>query len=161
MPPRVSGPLQRLLRTLGFGRRFPQEDLIASTRFHRILRRGRVYGERLTPEEALADTGSDPGEQGLLFVCLGANISRQFEFVQGAWLASAKFAGLPTESDPLLGSREPLLDGSPTNRFSRPRESAPACITEGLPRFVTVRGGAYFFMPGLRALDFIVQQAIE
>jgi hypothetical protein len=24
----------------------------------------------------------------------------------------------------------------------------------GLPRFVTVRGGAYFFLPGLRALRY-------
>jgi hypothetical protein len=25
---------------------------------------------------------------------------------------------------------------------------------EGLPRFVTVRGGAYFFLPSLRALRY-------
>jgi hypothetical protein len=27
----------------------------------------------------------------------------------------------------------------------------------GLPQFVTVRGGAYFFMPGLSALRYIAQ----
>jgi hypothetical protein len=25
----------------------------------------------------------------------------------------------------------------------------------GLPQFVTVKGGAYFFMPGMKALQFI------
>ena len=161
LPPGVSGLLQRLLRTLGFGRRHPGEDLIASTRFHRILRRGRAYGSQLDPEQALSDESAEgvSQERGLIFVCLGANLSRQFEFVQGAWMASSKFAGLPTESDPLLGNRQPLLDGTATDSFSRPQAGAPAHITQSLPQFVTVRGGAYFFMPGLRALDFIVQRA--
>lgn len=31
----------------------------------------------------------------------------------------------------------------------------PARCLAGLPRFVTVRGGAYFFMPGLAALRYM------
>jgi hypothetical protein len=27
----------------------------------------------------------------------------------------------------------------------------------GLPRFVTVRGGAYFFLPSIRAIKFLAQ----
>ena len=159
-PPGVDGLCPRLVRTLGFGRRHRDEDLVASTRFHRILRRGRVFGSRLTPEQALRDKPLKKAgeERGLYFVCLGANIARQFEFVQNAWLASAKFAGLPTESDPLLGNREPLASGDATDHFSQPRDGEPARVVRNLPRFVTVQGGAYFFLPGLRALKFILRQ---
>lgn len=156
-PVGVSGILSRLVRTLGFGRRHPHDDLIASARFHRILRRGRVYGTTLAPEDAVKPD-APAGERGLQFLCLGANISRQFEFVQNAWAMSAKFASLATESDPLLGNREPLLSGEATDRFSLPQAGAPARCVQGLPQFVTVRGGAYFFMPGIKALQYIAGQ---
>lgn len=153
-PVGVSGMLSRLIRTLGFGRRHPHDDLIASARFHRILRRGRAYGPTLAPEDAVkADAAAD--ERGLHFVCLAANIVRQFEFVQNAWAMSAKFAGLATESDPLLGNREPLLSGEASDRFTMPQADAPARCLKNLPQFVSVRGGAYFFMPGISALRFI------
>ena len=43
LPEGTRGLFGRLLRILGFGRQHPHDDLIASTRFHRILRRGREY----------------------------------------------------------------------------------------------------------------------
>ena len=157
-PPGVSGIISRLLRTLGFCRRHPHEDLISSARFHRLLRRGRTYGPALTPEKAVAKNARK-AERGLHFICLGANILRQFEFVQHAWLMQSKFAGLAGESDPLLGNREPLHGGEPTDRFSQPQQGAPAICQQGLPQFVSVRGGGYFFMPGLKALRFIATYA--
>lgn len=153
-PPGVTGLLSRLKRIFGFGRRFPGDDLIASTRFHRLLRRGRVYGAPLTPEQALESDVSDES-RGLHFICLVANISRQFEFVQNAWTMGCKFAGVHNEADPLLGTRQPLADGQPTDHFSQPDPRGPAHGTHGLPPFVTVQGGAYFFMPGIRALRYM------
>lgn len=141
LPPRADGPLSRLLATLGFGRRHRGGDLVASSRFHRLVRRGRVYGEA-------PDTG-------LHFMCLGADIARQFEFVQAAWMASATFAGLQGQADPLLGSREPQLGGQPTDNFHDTRPGAEPARLSGLPRFVTLRGAGYFFLPGMRALRFI------
>ena len=137
-----------------------EDDTIASARFHRILRRGREYGTKIDRQAALDLTTPDP-EAGLQFICLNANIARQFEFVQGAWLASAKFADLTGEQDPLLGNREPFPTPpmsetlERTDSFTRP-VAEPACRrAAGLPQFVTVKGGAYFFMPGLRALKWI------
>jgi hypothetical protein len=43
--------------------------------------------------------------RGLVFAALNANIERQFEFVQQAWITSPNFAGLYDEADPMLGGR--------------------------------------------------------
>jgi deferrochelatase/peroxidase EfeB len=155
-PPEVSGPVSRLLASLGFARRDHHDDLVASTRFHRIVRRGRAYGPELTPEQALMDTAEE-AESGLHFVCLGANIARQFEFVQSAWIMSGKFAGLRAEADPLLGNRNPLPGGWSSNHFSLPQNNSPASSLAQIPPFVTVIGGAYFFLPGIRGLRYLVE----
>ncbi|MDB5894991.1 MAG: hypothetical protein JWQ88_2522 [Rhodoferax sp.] len=154
--PGLPAPLSWLQRTLGFDREALDRDLVASTRFHRLLRRGREYGRPLTPDEALhGDAAAD--ETGLFFVCLNASIARQFEFVQGAWLASTRFNGLRGESDPLLGTREVTPDGLKSDTFSVPQALGADQRLCGLPQFVTLRGGAYFFMPGIRALRYLAQ----
>ena len=154
LPAGTPGAVSRLVRKLGFDADALQHDRVASTRFHRLLRRGREYGVAPTLQQALAGAGGD-ADTGLHFICLGANIARQFEFVQGAWLASSQFDGLDRESDPLLGARTPRIDGSRTDAFSMPQPAGPARRVSGLPRFVTVLGGAYFFLPGIRALRYL------
>jgi deferrochelatase/peroxidase EfeB len=54
---------------------------LTSARRHRLLRRGRAYGLPLV--NRLTDDGK---ERGLHFVCLNANLERQFEFVQQTWI---------------------------------------------------------------------------
>lgn len=153
LPPGVTGFISRLIKILGFGQK-PEEDLVASSRFHRLLRRGRSYGPILAPEDAVK-LDAPVAEHGLQFICLVANISRQFEFVQNAWTMSSKFSGLQQERDPLLGNREPLMSGESTDHFNHPEPSGPMQKTCNLPQFITVHGGGYFFMPGLRALKYI------
>ena len=155
LPPGARGFFSRLKRTLGFGRRGVRDDLVASTRFHRLLRRGREYGRGLSPEESIRAGGPDGEERGLYFICLSASIARQFEFVQNAWVAGSKFDGLTEESDPLLGNRLPGPGCPFTDGFSLAREGGVRQRLKGLPQFVTVRGGAYFFLPGLRALRYL------
>jgi deferrochelatase/peroxidase EfeB len=94
-------------------------------------------------------------ERGLHFMALSANIERQFEFVQNAWMARTKFDGVTEESDPLLGNREPVQGCPFTNTFSVPQDGKVRKRLMEMPQFVTVRGGAYFFMPGLRALRYL------
>ena len=129
-----------------------QQDRVASTRFHRLLRRGRKYGAA-SLAESLA--GSPGAEAGIHFICLGANLARQFEFVQNAWMVGTKFDGLTAESDPLLGRRLPAPEGTRTDRYSIPQPGGPDRCVVGMPAFVTVVGGAYFFLPGIRALRYL------
>jgi deferrochelatase/peroxidase EfeB len=150
----VGSLFTRLLRWLGLYPQAPRADVIASSRFHRLLRRGREYGRQITPAQAVDPATPDP-ESGLNFICLTANITRQFEFVQGAWMMNAKFGGLTGEQDPLLGNRRPFPAGAPTDAFRIPQAGGAARRLDDLPQFVTVKGGAYFFLPGLRALRFI------
>ncbi|SNS14548.1 Dyp-type peroxidase family [Geodermatophilus pulveris] len=112
------------------------------TNLHRILRRGRVYGRGL-PEHATEDDGV---ERGLFFLCVNASIERQFEFVQQTWLNNRKFAELYDDQDPIMGT--PPEEGGV---FTVQRSPYATRVHE-LPNFVTVRGGAYFFLPGVRAL---------
>jgi len=152
-----SEPVAVVASQLAIPRPKPGDDLMASTRFHRLLRRGREYGIKLSPEEACQPAPSDDPPRGLHFACLGANIVRQFEFVQNAWLMSTRFDGLTEESDPLLGNRAAVGDCPVTGNFSIPRKGQLARRLTGVPQFITVRGGAYFFLPGLRALRYITQ----
>jgi hypothetical protein len=86
---------------------------------------------------------------------VNANISRQFEFLQNAWMMNSKFSGLTGESDPLLGTRAPIPGCPVTGDFTIQQDGGPPARVSGLPQFVTVRGGAYFFLPGIRALRYI------
>jgi deferrochelatase/peroxidase EfeB len=157
-PAGTGGLISQLIHNLGFAQLGFREDIMSSTRFHRVLRRGREYGLGLSPEQAVQPDYPDREEHGIQFICLNANISRQFEFVQGAWVMSTKFDGMSGESDPLLGNRQPIPGYPVTSNFLLPQQSGVARRVEGLPQFVIVRGGAYFFLPGIRALKFLSSQ---
>jgi Dyp-type peroxidase family len=129
---------------------------LAKSKKHRILRRGRSYGEPfvegMVPEELVraADAGTGhPGPRGLHFICFNADIANQFEFVQQTWMNGTVFQGLRGEVDPLVGN--PSGTGG---LFTIPGEPL-RCRVHDLPRFVTVRGGAYFFAPSRAALRYL------
>jgi deferrochelatase/peroxidase EfeB len=156
-PERRIGALRKLAIMLGFGPKGFYDDITSSVRFHRILRRGREYGSELLPEDALQHPPPNESPRGLHFICLNANISRQFEFLQNAWIANTKFSGVTGESDPLLGNRESLPGCPITGNFTIPVDGELRRRVSGLPQFVTVRGGAYFFLPSLRALQYLAR----
>jgi deferrochelatase/peroxidase EfeB len=150
--------LAKLFAAFGLGRQAFRDDLISSVRFHRILRRGREYGLGITPEQAVLPAPPNDPERGLHFICLNANISRQFEFLQNAWMANTKFSGLTGESDPLLGHREAISGCPVTSDFNIQTAGGLRRRVSGVPQFVTVRGGAYFFLPSIRALRYFASE---
>jgi Dyp-type peroxidase family len=114
---------------------------------HRILRRGRSYGEHIAKPWLGAQR--DDSERGLFFMCVNANIRRQFELIQQTWVNNPKFDGLYDERDPLIGNTF-----GEAGSFTIPGKPVRKRL-QGLPGFVQVRGGGYFFLPGIRALRFL------
>ena len=119
-------------------------DIAGVARIHRMIRRGTAYGPPL-PEGVLEDDGAD---RGLMFAFVGANLGRQFEFVQSEWMNDSAFFGGASERDPLSGS----ADGS--GIFPIPRRPIRRVLA-ALPRFVVTRGGEYCFLPSLSALRWL------
>ncbi|HEV2694533.1 MAG TPA: Dyp-type peroxidase [Verrucomicrobiae bacterium] len=117
---------------------------------HRIIRRGVSYGDPL-PAGQMED---DQQPRGLLFICINADIKRQFEFLQQTWINNPKFDGLYNDPDPLIGDNLEPGDKKRDCNFTVPRQPIRTRIKE-LPRFVTVKGGHYFFLPSLAALRFL------
>ena len=111
-------------------------------RRHRLFRRGISYGGPLLP----ADFIDEECPRGLLFVSMQARLDRQFEFVLTSWLGRGELEGQAgAKLDPLLGDHSGRLEDAfqPTDSFGP---------VTGLPRFVTMRGGEYFFIPSVSAL---------
>jgi hypothetical protein len=75
-------------------------------------------------------------------------VVRQFEFAMNVWVNDPAFKGLGNERDPIIGTQDGTFDMTIPRRPIR-RE------LEHLPAFTTLRGGAYFFVPSLRALRFL------
>ncbi|HEX2207164.1 MAG TPA: hypothetical protein VHG93_05740 [Longimicrobium sp.] len=138
----------------------PAGSLLVSDR-HRLLRRGRAYGEPVTtsfdPAEIIASDKPDTG-RGLHFICFNTDLGRQFEFVQSTWVNSMKFDGLYRDADPLIGAHHLAgeKDAVPeqVTRFTEQRCPVRHQVHD-IPRFVTTVGGAYLFMPGMNALRYL------
>ena len=121
-------------------------DGSVDVRLHRMIRRSTSYGPPL-PDGVLEDDGAD---RGIIFVCVGAHIKRQFEFVKTQWLNDGIFIGAPSEADPLVGS------GDGTTSFTIPRRPIRRRLQD-LPPFVTTRGGEYCFAPSLSAMRWLAE----
>lgn len=125
-----------------------QFESFPDVRRHRLIRRGTVYGPAL-PDGVREDDGAD---RGTLFLFIGADLSRQFEFVQSEWVNQGIFIGSPGETDPIAGPN----DG--TGRFTIPKRPIRQRLSR-LSRFVICRGGEYFFLPGLPALRWLADRS--
>lgn len=121
---------------------------------HRIIRRSIPYGP------FLADGAPDDGvPRGLYFRAFNASILDQFEMIQSTWINAAnEMHGLSSDRDPWVGTVEPV---GPADRqlgasFTIPLAGGGCPTRYNLPYFVTVKGGEYFFVPGIAALRWLV-----
>jgi Dyp-type peroxidase family len=124
-------------------RRMNPRDTAANINRRRMIRRGATYGP------ALPDGAPDDGvERGIAAFVICGSLIRQFEFAQNVWANDRNFHELGNERDPVIGNQDGTLE------FKIPKRPIRKTIT-GLPAFTTVKGGAYFFLPGLRALGYL------
>jgi deferrochelatase/peroxidase EfeB len=124
-------------------RRMNPRDTAANMNRRRMIRRGATYGTYL-PEDA----PDDGGERGIAAFVICASLIRQFEFAQNVWVNDKTFHELGNERDPIIGNHDGTLE------YKIPKRPIRKTIM-GLPAFTTVRGGAYFFLPGLSALRYL------
>jgi Dyp-type peroxidase family len=121
----------------------PRDTTVGSIKRRRMIRRGATYGPAL-PEGAPED-GVD---RGIAAFILCASLVRQFEFAQNVWINDRNFHELGNERDPLIGNQDGTFD------FTIPKRPIRRKIT-GLPSFTTLKGGAYFFLPGIGGLKYL------
>lgn len=139
------------------------DSLLVADR-HRMLRRGRAYGEPVAKSLDPSDILSAPeglADRGLHFICFNTDLARQFEFVQNTWINNMKFDGLYRDPDPVVAPHVAAVDARHPEEVSRftIQQSPVRQRLCGLPRFVTMVGGAYLFMPGLNALKYLSDPA--
>ena len=130
-------------------RRMNPRDTAANMNRRRMIRRGATYGPHL-PEGA----PEDGVERGIAAFVICASLIRQFEFAQNVWVNDKNFHELGNERDPIIGNQDGTLE------FKIPKRPIRKKI-KGLPAFTTVRGGAYFFLPGLKALRYLATLSDE
>jgi Dyp-type peroxidase family len=120
----------------------------------RIMRRGMTYGEYVPEGQPV----SDSDQRGIIFMALNASIFRQFEFVQQQWIEYGNDARQGNDKDFLLGNHGGkgrfVIQGT-----TDPKN--PPFICGGLPNFVELRGGDYFFMPSLTALALMAMNTVD
>lgn len=118
----------------------------------RILRRGLPYGG------SKPDAGNDDTEQGIAMMVICANLFRQFEFVQQQWVQYGLDFQAGNNTCPLVG------DHSKHKRFTipgDPNRGETTYVCDGLKTFVEPRGGEYFFIPSITALQMLADGVVD
>jgi deferrochelatase/peroxidase EfeB len=124
-------------------RRMNPRDTADNMNRRQMIRRGGTYGPRL-PEDA----PEDGVERGIAAFIGCASLVRQFEFAMNVWANDPRFKELGNDRDPFVGTQDGTFDMTIPKRPVRKK-------IKGLPAFTTIRGGAYFFLPGIRSLRFL------
>jgi deferrochelatase/peroxidase EfeB len=124
-------------------RRMNPRDTAMNMNRRKMIRRGGTYGPPL-PEGA----SEDGIERGIAAFVGCASLVRQFEFAMNVWANDPNFHELENERDPMFGTQDGTFDMTIPKRPIRKK-------IRGLPAFTMIRGGAYFFLPGIRALRYL------
>jgi Dyp-type peroxidase family len=113
---------------------------------HRILRAGITYGAPVPHGVAQADVNGEAG-QGLMFLAFNSSFAGQFEFVTQQWINFGNDQGQGNDRDPIVG-----VQMAPARMVIPGDGLRPTVVCAGLPQFVRLRGGDYFFLPGIAAV---------
>jgi deferrochelatase/peroxidase EfeB len=107
-----------------------------------IIRRGGTYGPHL-PDDA----PEDGANRGIAVFAGCADLTRQFEFLISVWANDVGFEEL-NERDPFAGLQDGTLDMVMPKRPIKKK-------LKSIPAFTNVTGGAYFFLPSIKGLQYL------
>ena len=117
----------------------------------RLVRRGVPYGP---PYDPAKPRDQDEPERGLLGNFIGASLGAQFEAMSCDWLnLGLQDPRITGSNDPIAGANDPG-----TSWFDLPLKAGGTIRLRGLPQFVSTRGGAYTFLPSLKAIHYLGSQ---
>jgi Dyp-type peroxidase family len=145
--------------SLGFGGRVMSR--------HRLIRRGIPYGSYLPRPDGYQPLGGQPKphapapdeagqRRGIMFLAYNSGLD-QFEFVQQTWMNYGDDFHQGNDMDPITGSRAGRRMMIPGDERTRRRPF----LCWDIPRFVTTKGGDYFFVPGLTGLRLMASQQVR
>src|SRR5260221_11793576 len=91
-------------------------------------------------------------------MAIWASLFRQFEFVQQQWMNYGLDFNVGNDTCPVIGVRggdaKFVIAADPTS-------DNPPFICANIPQFVTARGGEYFFLPSLTALQLLAMGTVD
>jgi Dyp-type peroxidase family len=119
---------------------------LTDVNLHRLIRRGTTYGPPYDPGALSEEDDTTP--RGAYFLFISAKAMATLEFLQQEWINDGEFIGVGDEHDPIIGLQEE--DAT----FTIPRDPVRRRI-HGISSFNVLRGGEYFFLPSLSALNWL------
>ena len=123
---------------------------LTDVNIHRLIRRGTTYGRPYDPN-ALSEADDDE-VRGSIFLFISAKAMATIEFLQQEWINDGDFIGANGEHDPIIGRQE---EGA---TFTIPKAPVRRRI-RGIQTFNVLKGGEYFFLPSLSALNWLANPA--
>ena len=119
---------------------------LTDVNIHRLIRRGTAYGKPYDASDL--SEADDQVPRGAIFLFISAKAMTTMEFLQQEWINDGNFIGIGSERDPIIGRQE---EGA---IFTIPREPVRHRL-RGIETFNVLRGGEYFFMPSISALNWL------
>src|SRR5262245_34015541 len=119
---------------------------LTDVNIHRLIRRGTTFGPPYDPN-ALSEE-DDQVQRGAIFLFMSAKAMATIEFLQQEWINDGDFIGAGSERDPIIGRQE---EGA---TFTIPKQPVRQRI-HGIQTFNVLKGGEYFFLPSLSALNWL------
>jgi len=119
---------------------------LTDVNIHRIIRRGTTYGPPYDPNDV--SEGADTIPRGAIFMLISARAMATLEFLQQEWINDGDFIGVGDERDPIIGRQD---EGA---TFTIPKVPVRRRI-HGIQTFNVLKGGEYFFMPSISALNWL------
>src|SRR5262245_16762865 len=119
---------------------------LSDINLHRLIRRGATYGTPYDPDAVSEEDDELP--HGAIFLFISAKAMATMEFLQQEWINDGDFIGAHGERDPIIGRQE---EGA---TFTIPKAPVRRRV-HGIQTFNVLRGGEYFFMPSISALNWL------
>jgi hypothetical protein len=90
----------------------------------------------------------------LHFISFSGTLRRQFELLQQSWIMHPTLAELYNDADPIVGNPAVGIESQETITFTEQAQPLRKKVY-GIPQFTFMKGGAYFFMPGIKGLQYL------